>query len=173
MVKTVQPPSEANLRKAYKEADPQQKKLLEIMYPEVFKPRPPMEWVNTFELLCQAAGVDVVNYEVLPSMSYKERADVCMDRLMLLETVFNEGVLIDLANTRQQKWYPWHRIIPAPECSGGFRLAFDDSRYGFADADLGARPYFLNKKISDFVGDTFCFLYLEWAQNFQLSKSNP
>jgi len=173
MIKTVPPPSEANLRKAYNEADDKQKKLLANLYPDLLNPRPPMEWVNTFDFLCQAAGVDVADFEVLPSMTYKQKANKCMDRLMLLEVVFNQGVPIVRAEIKQRKWYPYFNVIPDTDSSGGFRLSFHVSAFDTAIAGLGARPEFVEQKISDFVGKTFLLEYEAWAQNFQLSKSNP
>ena len=173
MLKNVPAPDEAKLRKAHSGADEKGKKLLETMYPEVFTPRSPMEWVNTFELLCQAAGVDVADYEVLPAMTYKQKADKCMYRLMLLELVFNQGVPIVRAEIKQRKWYPYFNVIPDTAGSGGFRLSFGDSGCAAAYAVLGARPEFVEQRISDFVGKTFVAEYEAWAQNFQLSKSNP
>jgi hypothetical protein len=172
MIKNVPPPTEENLKKAYGKADENGKKLLADLYPAVFTPRPPMDWVDTFEKVCEAAGVDAAHYEVTASMSYKEKANKLMDQLMLLE-VFNEGKPINRADTTQQKLYPYHRIIPDVSVSGGFRLAFAGSACSYDHAILGARPEFINKKISDFVGKTFCHIYEAWAQNFQLSKTNP
>ena len=172
MSKTVQQPDEATLRKAYAKADDNGKKLLADLWPEVFT-RSPLEWVDTTEKLCEAAGVDIANYEIKNSMTYKQKADKLMELLMLLEVVFNEGKPINRADTSQRKWYPYFNVIPDESVSGGFRLAFFVSGYDFALAYLGARPEFVEEKISTCVGKKFRHIYEAWAQNFQLSKSNP
>jgi hypothetical protein len=65
----------------------------------------------------------------------------------------------NIADTTEEKWYTWHRIIPDESASGGFRLAFGASDCDDDLAYLGARHAAKTKGLSDFMGMECMDLY--------------
>ena len=166
------PIEEDNVLKAHKEGTPEIKKLLENLCGiTIFKRKPLME-LMTFEDVCEAAGEDADDYELLPTMSYKEKADMGMDRLMLYEKVFNGDKPVDMADITRRRYYPWHQTIVDSKAPAGFALSFGGCDCDFAIAILGARPEFNDEAHARFVGTQHIGEYETWAQNFQLSKTN-
>lgn len=158
MSKIVLAPSEANLRKAYKEADDKQKKLLANLYPDLLNPRPPMEWVNTFELLCQAAGVDEADYALPETGVPSVMVGKVLDIMWLYAKVFNTGRKAKPGDTL---YWPYHDLIADEAAPRGFWLAFIGCHYDRGYACLGARPAILDKEAAIHLGTKFDFLCKE------------
>jgi len=164
---------EDNAVKAYKEGTPEIRKMLTILCPAgIFKASPKRDYIDTFELVCQDAGMDIADYEISDGMTYKEKWTKDLDALMLLEKVFNVRP-INRADISENKWYPWHNVVKDGKEPAGFRLSFDDCLFVSSLAGIGARPEFLEEADSKHAGITFMWLYQRFAQNYQLSKTNP
>jgi len=167
------PIPEAKLRQAYNNAGNDVRSvLLFLCDADVFKSKPLME-LMTFEDVCEAAGEDIADYELVDAMTYKEKADIGMNRLMLYEKVFNGDKPVDRADIKRKRYFPWHNTVVDSEALAGFRLSFGGCGYGYSDADLGARPEFNDNEHAIFVGTQHIGEYETWAQNFQMSKTNP
>lgn len=168
---------EKNAKEQYGKTTATGKRVLESTFGKDFFIIPLTERIKTFTDLCIMAEIydkdSMKKYIIHNKDTYKQKADKYLERLMLFETVFNAGVLVDMANTDQRKYYPYHKIIVDKSDPAGFRLSFFVCRYDDAAAFLGARPYFLNSAHAQFVGTHFIAEYEGWAQNFQLSKTNP
>jgi hypothetical protein len=105
----------------------------------------------------------------MPDVSkYSEKKQRRLNADHKLETILEANNMIandgkpweaDIADITEEKWYTWHRIIPDPAASGGFRLAFYASHFDDADAFLGARHAAKTKALSDFMGRECIDLY--------------
>ena len=162
-----------NARKAFNEGTPEIRKMLTTLCaPHVFKTEPKRNYIDTFELVCEDAGEDIDDYEINDSMTYKEKWTKDLDALMLLERVFNVRP-INRADTSESKWSAWHNVDKDKDAPAGFRLSFLGCDYHYSHAFIGARPEFLEKADAEYVGTKFMWLYERFAQNYQLSKTNP
>lgn len=132
--------------------------------------RPPMEWVNSFPLLCQAAGVQESDYAIPEQGTAKQKANVYWERLMLQEQVFNEGWIPNIIDITQEKWSVWASIIPDASRPFGFRLSAYDCDCDDSDSGLGARPEFKSKPIARYAFDTFTSDYEGFLYYTNLSK---
>lgn len=162
---------EQNAKEQYLKADANGKKTLEAIFGKDLFIIPLHQRINSFTNLCKEVDVKEKAYAPLGSGSYKEKADRFMERLMLWEEVFTKDNPINMADTNQLKYYPWHNIIPDKKVPAGFRLSFDACRYVFSNASLGVRPYFNTNIDATHVGKVALADYEGWAQNFQLHKN--
>ena len=132
--------------------------------------RPPMEWVSSFALLCQAAGVQESDYAIPDQGTAKQKADAYWERLMLQEKVFNEGWIPSIVDIKQEKWSAWANIIPDVSRPFGFRLAYCGCGYDHSNSCLGARPEFKSKPIARYAFETFTSDYEGFLYYTNLSK---
>lgn len=115
-----------------------------------FTPKPKeLLGITTFEEVCQEAGVDPADYVTASSRPM----DILLNqvkRIGLFSEVFNQGEVLDAANTDQKKWFP---VFIHTE--SGFR--FDVSIYSrtYAYSVLGPLLGFKDEETSDYVGKTF------------------
>lgn len=151
------------------------KKLLQKLFPETFRSGPLREWCNTFELVCQAAGKDVYEYEVqeydeddMDAEDIKRNLDQCAARLELIGMVFREGRKMDFTDTTVNKYYPYHQIIPDKEERFGFRLSCSGYVYVYDVAFLGARPFVFDSDTAKFIGTTFIDEYAQFLFYYNL-----
>lgn len=85
-----------------------------------------------------AAGLDSINS--LPfvgaHLSNRQKAANAFFKLDIIAEVLRNGVMLDWANDKQQKWYAWFNNY-----SPGAGFSFGDTYYGWtlADTDGGAR----------------------------------
>jgi hypothetical protein len=157
---------------AFKNAGTEGKALLSDLFGRDVLCQEPMAWVKTFADVCVAAGVDVADYALPVSGTYKEKAAKYMDRLMLLEVAFNGGKVPNLADITERKYYPWHEIIPDSSRPAGFRLSFRDFDCDYSGSFLGVRPVFLNRDHAIYAGKQFIEEYAGFAENYNLSRIN-
>ena len=123
---------------AYNKADKFGKDLLKnLLGNEVFVSINPMETVKTFADVCDAAGMNSADYEVKESWSPAEKVAMYLKRLKLIAKVFNGDWKPNLADTTQEKHYPWFKILPGSSPLG-FRLSFNDSNYDHDNSNLSA-----------------------------------
>jgi len=112
-----------------------------------------------FAGLCAAKGKNEADYDLATATTYAGKAAIYLKRLKLIASGYNGGKKVNLADTSQRKYYPWCWIEEDTEGSGGFRLSFDGSVYGFAGAFLGARHAAKTEALSDFMGRECIDLY--------------
>jgi len=98
-----------------------------------------------FAELCAAKGKNEADYDVAAATTYAGKEAVFLKRLRLVACGYNGDKKVNMADTGQRKWYHWFWIEKDHTVSGGFRLAFGGSISDYADAFLGARPYFLKE----------------------------
>jgi hypothetical protein len=156
---------------AFKNAGTEGKALLSDLFGRDVLCQEPMAWVKTFADVCMAAGVDVADYALPVSGTYKEKAAKYMDRLMLLEVAFNGGKVPNLADITERKYYPWHNIIPDSSRPAGFRLSYYVCDYDYSLSYLGDRPAFLEKEHAEYAGTQFIEEYEAHAQYEELSNN--
>jgi len=132
--------------------------------------RPPMEWVSSFALLCQAAGVQESDYAIPDQGTAKQKADAYWERLMLQEKVFNEGWIPSIVDIKQEKWSVWANVIPDASRLFGFRLSYSDYDFAHSLSYLGARPEFKSKLIARYAFETFTSDYEGFIYYTNLSK---
>ena len=153
---------------AYNKADKLGKDLLKnLLGKEVFVSINPMETVKNFVDVCEAEGVNCMDYEVRDSWTPAEKVTMYLKRLKLIAKVFNGDWKPNIADTNQIKHYPWFKILPG---SGplGFRLSFYDSFCDLDSSYLGARLYYKSEAISIYVGKQFLEEYEGLANNENL-----
>jgi hypothetical protein len=156
---------------AYLKADEAGKDWLnELLGEKIALSEEPMDWVNTFELVCAAAGVSESDYAIPVAGSAKNKANAFEARLELIERVFNGDWVANLADTTQKKYYAWGNILPDSSRPFGFRLSYGDYGYVGSYSDLGARPYFKDGARAIYVFKTFTAEYEGWLYNLNLSK---
>lgn len=160
-------------KEKYATANVTGKRLLELIFGKELFVIPLTQIVQDFSTLCAAGKVNEKSYAIPAKGTYKQKADMYMERLMLGETVFNQGEIIDFANTAQDKYYPYFKIIPDKTAPAGFRLSFRGCYCALTFAYLGARPHFIREKYAIHFGKTFIAEYEAYLQNYQLSKTNP
>jgi hypothetical protein len=156
-----------NAVKAFHGADKAGKKLLAELF-EIDFNIPLRERINTMHDVFEEAGVSASDYVILTDATPRQAVNVCIDRLMLLQKVFNSGKKIDTSDTSQNKYYPYFNIIKDNDAPGGFRLSFVGSVYDDDGAGLGVRPHFIKREDSDYVGKQFLGEFTMLAQYLNL-----
>jgi len=163
---------EDNAKKQYKTATAAGKKVLESVFGKDLFTIAITERVKTFADVCREAGVNEKDYTIPVKGTYKQKADKCLERLMLFEPVFNGGKVIIIADTDQRKWEPYFTVIPDKKLPAGFGLSFVVCICVDSFAFLGVRPQYISQEIAAYVGKTFLAEYTAFAQNYQLSKTH-
>ena len=118
--------------------------------------------LKTFAAICKAAGKKESDYDVSQGKNAAEKAFICLNRLKLICKQFNGKEKPNMADTNQNKYYPWGWIESDDSRPFGFRLSFSDYDYDSARSDLGARPYLLDSDDVEHVFETFKAEYEEW-----------
>ncbi len=136
------------------------------------KPLNLIEEVRGIEDVFRLLKVDPAQYAVEDNWSNKQKADMYLERLMLAEDLFNGDVLIDMADTSQNKYRPWFEIIKDANDLAGFRLAYDGYVCGHAYTPLGARPEFIKSGHAVHVGKVLLLEYEKLAQYQQLARND-
>lgn len=144
---------------AHRNADNTGKKLLEDLFGEKTFNLKPLEWVKTFKDVCDAAGVNETDYSIPDTAPTEVMAAAYFKRLRLIQQVFNEGWEPNLADTSQNKYYPWFNIHPNKEKASGFGLSFVGCVFVSTRSDLGVRLACRNEELAKFMGTTFTDLY--------------
>lgn len=112
---------------------------------------PLIDRVNTFELVCQEMGEDPKDFEVTETRPRK-RALQIMDRILLIMECFQQGVEMDVYNTKQNKYWGWFDVSKG---KSGFR--FDGSCYTDTGtlSVLGSLLTLQDEKTNIYVHTTF------------------
>lgn len=156
-------------KKAYNEADKNGKQLLSNLFGEGYFNEDKKTYVRTFADVCDEAGRDIGEFAVVEYWKPGEKAARHLSRLMLIAEVFNEGWKPDMADTQQNKFYPWFNIVPDASKPSGFGLSFDAYVCGLSISSLGARPYFKDRETAIYVGKQFLQEFEGWAQQQNLA----
>ena len=115
-----------------------------INYSPIPKNKHMPEFISKYEEACAYLKRSIDRPDV---SQYSEKKQRRLNADHDLETILEANNMIanggkpweaNLADTNEEKWYTWHRIIPDESGSGGFRLAFNDSNYDNANANLSA-----------------------------------
>jgi len=163
---------EQKAQQQYKTASAATKKTLEVIFGKDLFIIPITDRIKNFSDICREAGVNEKDYAIPAKGTYKQKAEKCMERLMLLEKVLNGGVIINQADIKSARWEPYFNTVPDKKQPAGFGLSFDVCYYDGSDALLGVRPQYISKPIAEFAGKTFLADYTAFAQNYQLSKTH-
>ncbi len=126
------------------------------------KPKDLLGRITSFEEVCQEASVDPADYVT----SSSEPMDILLNqvkRIGLLSKVFNQGEVLDAANTNQEKWFPVYE-----HSVSGFRFDGSDCTITDAGSILGPLLGFKDEETSDYVGKTFLEEYK--IVHFPISK---
>lgn len=121
--------------------------------------------IKDFAGICAAAGAKEADYDLSISEAAWMKAAICLNKLKLICKVFNGDKKPNLADTDQNKYYPWAWIEEKDEQDDrpfGFRLSFGGCDCGNSSAFLGARPYLLDREYVRHVFETFKKEYEEW-----------
>ena len=128
------------------------------------------QFLTSYAAACEYLKRDTKYPDVSPySAKKQQRLNADHELETLLEAnnmIANDGKPweADLADTIQEKWYPWFDIGPvtgqAPEEGpAGFRLSFGGCLYGNSGAVIGARHACKNRELATFMGKNFQTLY--------------
>lgn len=113
------------------------------------KPKELLGRIKTFEEVCKEAGVDPADYITTSS----KPIDIFLNqvkRIGLLSEVFNQGEVLDAANTEQEKWFPIFE-----HHKSGFRFDFSFYTSSHAYSILGPLLGFKDEETANYVGRTF------------------
>ena len=103
-----------------------------------------MTLIANFAALCIALGKKEEDYNVEAASTNAQKAFVYLSRLKLIAKGYNGNKKVNMADIKHRKYYAWVYYNPDSEGLAGFRLSFDGYGYDDSNADLGARPYFLD-----------------------------
>ncbi len=118
--------------------------------------------LTSFAAVCVALGKNEQDYAINPSDSNVVNEAMSRKRLLLLAEAANGDKKVDLLNTAQWKYTPWHRIILDDSGPFGFRLSCDVFDFGISNSSLGARPPFLRSSDATHAGQQFVEEFEQW-----------
>ena len=132
---------EANLINAYKAVDPSNKKLLELLFPELKKSANVMDRIKTFEDACAETGDNpdaITNNYPSDALDFKKACIICR--------ALNEDWVPDWENNNQFKWSPYF------DMRSGF--GFSDSHYAITNSYtyVGSRLCFKSEELAKMLG---------------------
>ena len=84
---------------------------------------------------------------------------IAVHKLDALLEVNNDGWVGELADTKQEKWYPVFDIVTDEKEPGGFRLSFFVSDFVCDYSYFGVRPACKSEELSDVMGKECADLY--------------
>ena len=119
-----------NARKAFKDADPNGKKLLAKLLGENNLYEKITDRVSGWNDILEVSGRDPKEFEFRPDETDDELA---YRQAKLIASVLNEGVVLDAKDTSQTKYFPWCNI----DAKSGFGLSCDDYVNWSTLADVG------------------------------------
>lgn len=141
-----------NALKAWNEADPKGKKLLENLYGKcTFENQKVQDRVKTFEDALEETGrPNVPDFSMLPD-DLVEYFESFYKAVVLVEAL-NEGEKVDVYNSNKYRYYPY--FYPNGSASS---FAFYGSTYGrtYADAGGGSRLCLKSEELANYCGETF------------------
>lgn len=141
-----------NALKAWNEADPKGKKLLENLYGKcTFENQKVQDRVKTFEDALEETGrPNVPDFSMLPDdlIEYFES----VYKAVVLVEALNEGKKLDVYDSNKYRYYPY--FLPNGSASSfAFRTSLYDDAYAYAGS--GSRLSFESRELSDYAGKTF------------------
>lgn len=153
--------SKQNADAAFKAATPEVQKVLSILFGKPVEKKP-LKDLTTFESICEAVGVDVLDYTHNPENdnSIQSHIDIQTERCKLINKVVNDGWKAKMYDTTQRKWRVWANLIPDLDNKynpAGFRLSFFVCYYDDSTAFLGVRPfeYFKDEETAKHIAKYF------------------
>lgn len=148
--------TKANAVKAHNSADPNVKKLLEELFgPENFKQedtRSIMERVQSFDDILSISGktmADIAKDGDTPD-------EVAYKQAKLIAEVYNEGTVLDVGDTDQYKYFPWHKVV---KTNSGFALSYYSYGAWTTDSTVGVRLCFKSSELAVDAGKKFIDIY--------------
>jgi hypothetical protein len=139
-------------REIYTDAAPELKKLLENSYSKDFFSQKITDRIKSFEDACRVLDRD-------PKDAYFSAARPHENALRKWEVVceaLNEGVVLNFANSSQQKWYVW--LVYE---GSGFRFGGVDYTNPCASAGLGSRHLLCSRALAEHAAKYFLDLLIE------------
>jgi hypothetical protein len=139
----------------YKVGNPEQRSWLEGLYGKAAFVGKLSDRMKLFEDLVAEFGARASEYTIDPTTDVYEQLKMQIKRLTLMAKVFNAGRKVNLADTEQYKYTPYHIITPDKKAPGGFRLAYYVYDFAFDLSNLGGRPAFLDSNDAIYCGTQF------------------
>lgn len=138
--------------KQYEAADEKGKKMLKLLYPDLF-PKAPIERINSFKDACadlklktfgDAYKVLKLDRKLFADTPIEQCDDPCL-RLMVIAHALNEGHTFKKG---EQRWVPLFNLFP----TSGFALSCSYCVDGYGTTDVGSRLAYVNEATSNHAG---------------------
>jgi hypothetical protein len=121
-----------------------------------------MSKFTSFAAMCAAAGKNEQDYQVLDTNPAKVNAAICADRMQVMAKAYNGDRKVDLTDTSQIKYTPYHWIEKDESSRFGFRLGFSGCGGACVRSFLGARPPFVDKNEAVEAGKDHVEEFEQW-----------
>lgn len=158
MCSTTLPPIEKrNAIALYRKSDAKQKEILQGLWPDVKFNEEPMDWVKTWEDICEVEGIHPVNS--LPYPNASNPMEKWLNGAFKASTatkVVNNGWVADFDNDCQVKWYIWWKL------HSGFRFSYTDHGWARTYSYVGPRLSFESEKKAKFAGTVLADVYKDY-----------
>jgi len=144
-------------QKAYANANDQERKLLEGIFGPSVVVKPLRETIKGIADVIRQSGKSATAFKMNAKTPIKKKAAIQLELIETIFEVFREGKKVNTGDTKQQKWYPYFKVVQDDKAPAGFRLAFNAAVCDIDYAILGARPKFVVFTQADaaFIGKTF------------------
>jgi hypothetical protein len=138
--------------KQYEDADEKGKKMLKLLYPDLF-PKEPMERINSFKDACSdlklkthgdAYKVLKLDRKLLAETPIEQCDDACL-RLMIIAHALNEGHIFTKGENR---WVPSFKLFP----SSGFALSDSYYDYVYGHSYVGSLLSYVDEERANHAG---------------------
>lgn len=114
--------------------------------------------IKSYEDACKVLGLNPENQPCVDSVSEKDRNSIiAYHKLIVIVRALNEGWEADFSNHDQYKYWNWLWVDTA-----GFVSADTTNAASSADALLGSRLCFKNRKLAEYAITQFKSLYEEY-----------
>lgn len=133
----------------YKEVTLERKLELEELFPEL-KPQLITDKVKTYEDALKALGREDFSHENLYPREIAKR------KLEIIVEALNEGWKPDFNDIKQNQWYCWYY-----RSNAGLRYSIANYSPAYTNVTFGVRLCLKDKKVADYIGEQFKYLYEE------------
>ena len=148
--------TQEKVQKALSLAPKEMQPVLEALFGSNVKAKPITERVKTFEDIEAISGVK------LTQRSDETDDEFAYRQAKLIAQVYNEGMMLDVANTNEYKYYPWFKITEDKLHPSGVGLSYDDYAGWRACTDFGVRLCFKDAQLAIDAGQKFPHIYCKF-----------
>ncbi len=100
---------------------------------------------TTFAEVCAATGRIEADFVIPETASNEDKAAICQKRTRLIAKAYNGKDKPRIADTSQEKYYIWCRVVQDDSKPAVLGLSLYDVHYSFTSAVVGSRPAFIRE----------------------------